>query len=99
MGGILGSESVNLVDCRNYAEGLAPLADGEASLLHLHAVLQANGTSYLEVGETINLSSAQYVEDLWRTQVFHELAGFHKLRDFRQMDVFFELLVDIDKML
>ena len=56
---IFGGQRVNLVDGRNDAKLLAPLADGEAGLFHLHAMLHHYGTGYLEVGESIDLGCTQ----------------------------------------
>ena len=99
MGGVFRSEGINLVDRRHKAKLFAPFTDGEASLFHLHAVLEADGSGYLEVAEAIDLGRAQQQGDLWRLQVLAELARFHKLGDLRQVGALVELLVDVNNVL
>ena len=81
MGWIFGREGVNLVDGRHEPQLFAPLADGESGLFHLHALFQANGTTYLEVGEAIDFGGMEQLIDFWRLQVFYKLAGLHEFRD------------------
>ena len=63
LGRIFCGKGVNLVDGRYDAEFLTPFADGETGLLHLHALLQAYGTAYLEVGEAVDFGGVQQLED------------------------------------
>ena len=59
---ILCSQGINLLHHRQDAIALALVANQQGSLVHVaQLLLQAHGTSNLEVGETINLSRTEQI--------------------------------------
>ena len=59
---ILCSQGINLLHYWQDAIALALVANQQGSLVHVaQLLLQAHGTGYLEVGETINLGCAEQI--------------------------------------
>ena len=89
---ILCCQGIDLLNHRKNAIVLAQAADYEHSLVHVaQLLLQANGTSHLEIGETINLGGAKQllVESV-------DIALLHRLVDVDDMLQFLqEPLVDL----
>jgi len=62
LGWILCCQGINLLHYRQDAIALALVANQQGCLVHVaQLLLQAHGTGYLEVGETINLSRTEQI--------------------------------------
>ena len=70
--GIFRGQGIYLIDGGRDAQFLSPLTDGESCLLHLHIILESDGSGYLEIGESVDLRLAQQIEKLRGLEVLYQ---------------------------